>query len=129
MGKLKWFLGIIGIILVIGILGGLLGDKNTEEPPIDDTTPPTDNGDDLDITSRQFEMGFFPIPVQPINADNWEITFNTLKENGEFVLLHGGMNEQEWTSFLESEDAEFEAGAKFVYAMAGNKNLKVLKTI
>lgn len=44
----------------------------------------------LAITSRSFEMGFLPIPRQPLTTEAWLKAWKILGKNADFVLEQGG---------------------------------------
>ncbi len=84
------------------------------------------------LGSRSFDMGFLPLPPQPLNTEHWLETFDLLKENADIVLEHGGMTQDEWHLFSQAvseEKTHSIESANFVIGMAQKQGLKVLRTI
>lgn len=118
MKKFIW--GLVIIVLLI-IIVGVISEKNKEVPsgpvtpappevpkPTDQTAkPPTPS-----LTSRSFQMGFVPIPAQPLSTENWLAAFDLFGKSAEVVMHHVNF----------APDAL--AGADFISQMADRYGLK-----
>ena len=86
----------------------------------------------LAISSRSFEMGFLPIPSQPLTTEAWLKTWKILGKSADFVLEQGGMEEKEWKLFsknVNQKKTKSIESADFVYGMAKREGLKVIRVI
>src|SRR3989344_4056385 len=132
MGKLRLFLIILGLVFVILIIIGILSPKETQPtpPPENETneTPGIETGE-----MRTFEMGFVPIPAQPLTTEAWLSAFTLFGDNADFTLHHSAID---WEKFVDSSDAERTAAStpnletvNFIGLMSRQNNLKLLIVI
>jgi hypothetical protein len=65
-------------------------------------------------TSGNFEMGFLPIPRQPISKTHWIELFELLKDNADTLLHHAQIN---WKNPLDIESSRFIVGMSRSYGL------------
>ena len=104
MKKFIW--GLVIIVLLV-IIVGVISEKDKVGGPEPPSTPPPPSS-----TSRTFQMGFVPIPAQPLSTENWLAAFDLFKGSAEVVMHHVNF----------APDAL--AGVDFISQMADRSGLK-----
>lgn len=51
-----------------------------------------------------FQMGFVAVPLEPATPQGWIKTFDLIRQNGEVVLHHSSLGNQEWEMFAQGVD-------------------------
>ena len=117
--------GIIAFFLV-GLILILAGCGQPSVPPDSQPAP-------LQSSQRSFEMGFVPVPKQPLSTENWLDAFSVLKANSDFVLHH---SKPDWNAFAETTEAARSLeltpnleGVNFIVLMTRQNSLKVFLVV
>lgn len=100
----KFIFGLI-VVILIAIVIGVISEKDKVVKPKPLPPPPS-------LTSRPFQMGFVPIPAQPLSTEHWLAAFDLFKTNAEVIMHHVNF----------SPDGL--AGADFISQMADRYGLK-----
>lgn len=93
-------------------------------PPIPPPIAPPPPG----VLERSFEMGFVPIPTQPVTTQAWLDAWTLFGSNSDIVLEHANLNALEWAAFQNSSPQKTPSidSLDFFSGMAGQKSLDML---
>lgn len=111
---LKWLVIIVVLIFIGGLIKNVLVPNAGEPAGVGQGTSPTTT---LAIKTRHFQMGFVPIPAQPLSQATWLSAFDLFGQSAEVIMQH--------RHFAASEAASLDLVAQ----LAKTKNLKLFVVI